>query len=630
MSINSMLFNGLSGVNSMSGKMGVLADNVANVNSVAYKTSNLSFSDIMSSTIEGIGQMGNGSGAEGIVKSFEAGSLESTSRSTDMAVVDNGFFILNDPNQTEPVYTRDGQFRAAENTGDAGADLKLVNASGYFVQGVNMGSLLNPTGVVEDVVIGKTSLPQATENITVAVNLQNDPEQTEVSEENLFSSWDGTNFTAGKSDPIADSAYGYQCSINCYDDSSESTKFPLSIYFDQTTQDNEQEFLVTCDPTLDRRLIGDSDIRYNDGGETVNKGAGALLYGKLSFDTSGELNKITCWEVPADGNLNPTADNQLELGRGEAFNSFSYNISGVGPNLSSTLSFGNDPIPQVVTSLGIAKVDGGDGNIALSSESTTWDKVYDENGNKVQAGDVMTFSGTNGDGMPVALDYAVDFNNPVGDLLSSLASAFSCNATITDGVLNLEDLEIGDSQLAISSIAYQDSSGNSPTTNPSLAEVFGVDGGSFATNQGNRAQPSAISTTNYATGSKTLFKNQDGYGKGYLQDVNVRGDGVVLGIYSNGQTLEQAQVVLADFVNYGGLRAIGGNNYLASEEAGAVTVSAPGENNIGEVVGNALEMSNVNLAGQFVHLISTQRIFQANSVSIKTADEVYQTALQLL
>lgn len=51
---------------------------------------------------------------------------------------------------------------------------------------------------------------------------------------------------------------------------------------------------------------------------------------------------------------------------------------------------------------------------------------------------------------------------------------------------------------------------------------------------------------------------------------------------------------------------------------------------VGEVAGNALEMSNVDLARQFVDLITTQRTFQANSVTIKTADEVYQTTLQMM
>ncbi len=630
MSISSMLFNGLAGVNSMSGQMGVVADNVANVNSVAYKTSQISFADILSNSYGSIGQIGTGSTSHAVIKDFSVATFETTNRSTDMAINGNGFFMLNDPAQAEMLYTRDGQFRAAEVTGDPTAPYKLVNPAGYFVQGVNTGSVTNPTGAVEDIVVANKSLPLATENVTVALNLQNSPASVEATDANLFTSWDGTVMKAGDPDPIQDSAYDFKSIIRIYDNGSGTNGYDLSIYFDHTSQSNEREFLVTCDPTVDRRLIGATGTRYNDGGVTVNKGAGALLYGRLSFSSTGELAKMTCWDVPADGNLVPTAANQIDLGRGEGFYSFEFNMSGVGPNLSSTINFGTAPKPQSVNSPGAALVDVGSTKTTLVSDGTGWDKIYDADGNKVQAGDVITFAGSNGDGVPVSFGYTVDFSNTVGDLLSSLASQFSCKADIVDGGLRLEDLVVGDSQLAISSITYRDASGKSPAANPGLAQVFGADGSMFETVADDRAQPDAICTTNYAVASKDLYKQQDGYAAGYLVDVRVDRHGVVRGMYSNGKEIEQAQVMLADFVNYGGLRAVNGNSYLAAKEAGEITIAAAGENGVGEIYGNALEMSNVDLARQFVTLITTQRTFQANSVSIKTADEVYQTALQML
>ncbi|MDH3393998.1 MAG: flagellar hook-basal body complex protein, partial [Desulfobulbaceae bacterium] len=299
-------------------------------------------------------------------------------------------------------------------------------------------------------------------------------------------------------------------------------------------------------------------------------------------------------------------------------------------NLSSTLSFGTEPAPQILNSPGAALVDTGSTKITLNSDSTGWDKMYDADGNKVQDGDIISFTGSNGEGTPVSFAYTVNFSNTVGDLLSSLESQFSCKASIFDGGLQLEDIEVGDSQLAISSISYKDSSGNGPLDNASLAQVFGADGSNFETIPDDRAHPSAISTTNYAMASKDLYKQQDGYASGYLMDVKVDRDGVVSGMYSNGKQIEQAQLVLADFVNYGGLRAANGNNYLASEDAGEISIYTPGQGGLGEIAGNALEMSNVDLARQFVDLITTQRTFQANSVTIKTADEVYQTTLQMM
>lgn len=131
--------------------------------------------------------------------------------------------------------------------------------------------------------------------------------------------------------------------------------------------------------------------------------------------------------------------------------------------------------------------------------------------------------------------------------------------------------------MAIDAITYQDSGGSSPLDNASLAQVFGAEGSTFETIPDDRAHPSAISTTNYATASKDLYKQQDGYAAGYLMDVRVGRDGVVSGLYSNGKEVEQAQLVLADFLNYNGLRATSGNNYVASEDVGEISIFAPGK-----------------------------------------------------
>lgn len=634
MSINSMLFNGLSGVSSMSGNIGVVADNVANINTISYKSSSLRFDDLLSQTYEGVGQIGTGSQTGAIMKNYEVGKLELSKRSTDMAISGNGFFILDNPDQTGApnestlLYTRDGQFRAAESTGDPDAYLNLINPAGHFVQGINTGSVVNPTGVVENILIGSTSLPKATENVTLALNLEDDDLVEDV-ESNLFSSWDGTNLLDGVPNPIEESAYTYKSTIKIYDDSSENSSLDLTFYFDRTTQKNEREFLVTCDPSVDRRIIDNTGARYNDNG-TVNKGAGALLYGRMNFSASGELMSIDCWDVPPDTNLVPTNANKIDLARGEGFYSFDYNISGTGPNLSTNFNFGTEPAPQTISSPETVMVRNGTQITPLQFENTNWDELADTYGNSVQDGDVISFAGSDGDGNAVAYDYTVDFNNTLSDLLTSLEGQFNCSASMDSGVLKLADNEIGDSQLAITSITYRDSSGNDIGTNPNLAQIFGDDSAQFNTILQDREYPAPINTTHYAYPSKTLYQLQDGYAKGYFQEAKVSQSGIVTGVYSNGIEVEQAQIVLADFINYGGLLPADGNGYWASDEAGEITVTNPGDQGLGNIDGYALEMSNVDLARQFVDLISTQRAFQANSTTLKTADEIYQTALQMM
>ncbi len=631
MTLHTMMYNGTSGINSMANNMAVLSDNVANLNSVAYKASRATFQDAITSALGARGEVGNGSRLGAITKPFRVGQFETSSRATDMAIAGRGFFMLRDPLQAATeMYTRDGQFRLAGALGVVNpVELNLVSPQGYFVQGYNMNATGTPGTTIEDIVIRRESPPKATESLTVALNLQNSG-QTEATDSPLYAAWNGAN-PAG---PLAATDFDYHTIIAAYDDT--GSQFDLTLYFDNTANPDEQEFLLTCDPALDRRLIGTTATRYT-GTET---GAGALLYGKLLFNVSGELNGIDCWDVAPDGTLG----SQITLGRGEGNYSFAYNVSGSGNNLSCTLNFGTDPLPQRIESPGAAMKSAVTSDEAYASAVTLWDQAYDQAGNRVRDGDVITFTGTDGDGNPVSLAYTVDFftgfdanGNPVsagpddqiGDLLTALSNTFNCDAAIVDGQLRLTDRVIGGSQLAIASITYQDAAGDTPATNPNLAQCFGVDGASFAVTADDRYNLAAIGTTNYASPPLTLFQQQDGFGKGYLENVSVGKHGVIAGLYSNGQQVDQAQLVLADFANLEGMESLDGNLFAATGAAGALISGVPGEGRFGNVQGNTLEMSNVDLGQQFAELVMTQRVFQANSVSITTANELYQTVLRL-
>lgn len=623
MTLQTMMFNGTSGVSSMANYMAVLADNVANVNSVAYKASRAVFQDAITSAMGEVGEVGNGARMGSVTKPFQVGQFEGSERATDMAIAGRGFFMLRDPlATTAEVYSRDGQFRL---TGAPGADAdtayNLISAQGYFVQGYNLTSTATPSTAAEDILIRRESLPKATENVTVAVNLQSTmpPEDTDAP---LYAAWDG----AAAAGPLAESDYSFSTTLTAYDDT--GAQFDLTVYFDQTTNANEQEFLVTCDPALDRRLIGATSTRYNDGA-VAEKGAGALLYGKLTFGISGDLAGIDCWEVPADTLLTPTDANKIVLARGEADYSFAYNVSGTGANLLSTLNFGTEAVPQSITSPGPALATAAGATAPSATPLTGWDSVYDTAGNQVQDGDTITFTGTDGDGNPVTLAYVVDQNNDIGDLLAQLESQFQCDATIVDGQLRLADLVVGDSQLAITGITYRDAAGLDPAANPSLAQCFGIEGSGFIVDAGDRYNLAAIGTTSYATPSATLYQQQDGFATGHLENLAVDKHGIISALYSNGQREEQAQLVLSDFANFEGMAMLGGNLFAATERAGAQTTGFAGEGPLGSVQGNTLEMSNVDLGQQFAELIVTQRGFQANSVSISTANELYQTVLRL-
>lgn len=131
--------------------------------------------------------------------------------------------------------------------------------------------------------------------------------------------------------------------------------------------------------------------------------------------------------------------------------------------------------------------------------------------------------------------------------------------------------------------------------------------------------PSAVSST-----------QQDGYSSGSLLSFTIGSDGVIQGVFSNGQTNPLGQIALASFANEQGLIRNGSNEFLASLSSGAANVGVPGTGGRGTLSGGALEQSNVDIATQFAQLIVAERSYQANAKSITTFDQVTQTAINLV
>jgi flagellar hook protein FlgE len=135
--------------------------------------------------------------------------------------------------------------------------------------------------------------------------------------------------------------------------------------------------------------------------------------------------------------------------------------------------------------------------------------------------------------------------------------------------------------------------------------------------------------TQYAAASTTNFNTQDGYPSGNLRGISIDENGFVTGAYSNGQLTPLYQVVLADFPSYNGLSKMGNNLYSASRASGQAMPGVPLSGSLGSISPSAIEMSNVDLAQEFVKMITTQRAFQANSRVITTSDEVLQELISL-
>ncbi len=169
MGLTDALFAGTSGLRSLGHGMSVVGDNVANLNTTAFKGSRITFSDIMAqriNTTSGSGQMGRGAAINALYPMMQQGSFESTANPTDLAIAGNGFFILKEPSSSgNTFYTRDGQF-LIEKQG------YLVNPSGYRVQGWQIDEVTGDiTGALTDIQIQRSSPPVQTSKIDVITNL---------------------------------------------------------------------------------------------------------------------------------------------------------------------------------------------------------------------------------------------------------------------------------------------------------------------------------------------------------------------------------------------------------------------------------------------------------------------------
>ena len=122
---------------------------------------------------------------------------------------------------------------------------------------------------------------------------------------------------------------------------------------------------------------------------------------------------------------------------------------------------------------------------------------------------------------------------------------------------------------------------------------------------------------------------QDGYTSGNLAGLSIGPDGVIQGNYSNGQTKNLAQIVLANFTNPNGLMSVGNNAWIETASSGQPKVGTPDTGTLGVLQSGAVEESNVDLTGELVNMIVQQRNYQANAQSIKTQDQIMQTLVNI-
>lgn len=137
------------------------------------------------------------------------------------------------------------------------------------------------------------------------------------------------------------------------------------------------------------------------------------------------------------------------------------------------------------------------------------------------------------------------------------------------------------------------------------------------------------SVTAHAGASEVTGQQRNGYPEGALQGVAVDEAGTISGVYSNGNVTPLYRLTLADFTNPYGLIEKGSNLFGQSVASGQPRTGEPATGAFGTIASGVLEKSNVDLNTEFVHMISTQRAFQANSKVVTTSDALLQELMKL-
>ncbi len=171
---------------------------------------------------------------------------------------------------------------------------------------------------------------------------------------------------------------------------------------------------------------------------------------------------------------------------------------------------------------------------------------------------------------------------------------------------------------------------NSPAANVSLTLPAWANGASGQTVEWQLYDDNNDAVvTGYAAKTANNALNVNGYGVGRLHSLSINDDGLISGVFTNGQTLQLSQISMATFNNPDGLFRRGDNTYLASVGSGAPAVGTAQSGGRGAIIARALELSNVDITEQFTNMIVAERGYQSNSRVITTADEVLQETLAI-
>lgn len=564
MALTSTLFTGLSGLDANSTRLNVAGNNIANVNTVAFKGSRALFKPQFYVTDEGgsspsadfggtnPSQRGLGTEVAAIEKDFTAGSIAPTGKSTDLAIEGAGFFIVKGADQT---YTRDGSF-------DLDSNDRLVTTNGSFVQGYGVDSGFNVVpgklGTLR-IPLGAASTAQATQAVNLTGNLDaagTVASGASVLNSQLLSRVGGGAVLTGSS-LLTDVADATTPATPAF-----SVGQTFTLQAKKGSRDTlPQTFKVTAASTL-----GDLTSFFNH---------------SLGINTAGAADP----SVPVPGAVieadatTPTAVRIVVVGNAGSANSLALGASSFVAGSITPFDFQEG-----------ANAAGFKNNPAGESIHTS-SVIYDSLGAPVTVGITAVFQKSTATGTQWSFTAdSGDSKDPTGNqIIGTGTLSFDVNGKLLDSTGNNV------------SIDRSGTGARSP---------FGV-------------KLDFTGTTALASSTSTLVTSkQDGSPLGSLSSFSIGTDGIITGAFSNGLTRTLGQVAIANFNNPQGLEDKGGNQFAAGANSGSAVVGQPLQLGAGMVRSGALEQSNVDLSKEFVNLIIASTGFSAASKVITTSNQL--------
>ena len=263
MGITSAFFSATSGINATSRALSEIGNNIANAQTIGFKTRTVSFGDLFGASI-GVGGTtsalveGRGVRVLGVDPSFTQGSLQTTSNALDLAIDGDGFFQVTDASGN-PFFSRAGQF----NIDDSG---NIINPAGFRLQGYQVDASGNVTGAIGDMVL--TTLQQigtATTEVDMSGNL------------NATEPIIAPTIPQLLADPSNSSNSQFSTGVRVYD--SLGVGHDVTVYFAKTANNTWQYNVIAPN----------TEVTVAPANENTTTGNALVAQGTLTFDSSGLL-----------------------------------------------------------------------------------------------------------------------------------------------------------------------------------------------------------------------------------------------------------------------------------------------------------------------------------------------------